>query len=514
MALIQWYETSVAITVKQLVETPHIGTRFHAGRAGGEQMINWAHSCEMPDPWSWLEPFDMLMTNGIGVPADPEEQSRYIDRLADAGISAITVGEGVGAPPISRAMVSAAERRALPILLTAYEVPFAAVARVVAEARTDAVERRRLMKTARIYESLRTATIEGRDAISLLEDLGAELGCRLEVIDIATWRGAFVPERRVAQAPRSVLRQTLDRCAGHLPAILRLDVDGHAAVAVPVPAQRPAALLASRFTDAVPELSVLQHVSTVAALELERLASERDALSRSGAELLGALLAGTLTTADAQAGLRRAGLSGDLVLATWSEPSPTVPLHQDLYARAVPHLLRAGDRDRLPLALIPDDDRLRRLLVDALGGDGPVGLSATIPSPARMPDAEREARWALHGARTDQATARYGEDEPAVWAFALERSEELAEHVLGPLTEYDRNHPTALVRTLAVLLCNNRSPSATAEQLFIHRQTLVYRMRRIEELTGRSLSSTEDVVELWLALRALEVIQGSRLLSA
>jgi purine catabolism regulator len=514
MALIQWYETRVAITVKQLVETPHLGTRFYAGRAGGEQVINWAHSCEMPDPWDWLEPFDMLMTNGIGVPDDPEEQSRYVDRLADAGISAIAVGEGVGAPPISPAMVSAAERRALPILLTEYEVPFAAVARVVAGARTDAAERRRLMKTARIYESLRTATIEGRDATSLLEALGAELACRLEVFDVSTWRNSFAPERCVAAAPRAVLRETLARCAGHLPAILRLDVDGQAAVAVPVPSQRPAALLASRFTDAVPDLSVLQHVSTVAALELEKLASQRDALSRSGAELLGALLGGQLDTAEAQAGLGRAGLSGDLVLATWPEPPRPTSLHQDLYARAVPHLLRAGDGDRLPAALIPDDDRSRRLLIDALGGDRAVGLSATVASPARVPDAVREARWALHGARTDQPIARYGEDEPALWAFALERSEELAEHVLGRLIEYDRNHHTALVRTLAVLLRNNRSPSPTAAELFIHRQTLVYRMRRIEELSARSLSSTEDVVELWLGLRALELIQGSRLLSA
>ena len=87
----------VAITVRQLVDTPHLRTRFHSGRAGGEQVINWAHTCEMPDPWHWLEPFDMLMTNGIGLPADPEEQARYLSRLADAGISAIAIGEDVGA---------------------------------------------------------------------------------------------------------------------------------------------------------------------------------------------------------------------------------------------------------------------------------------------------------------------------------------------------------------------------------------------------------------------------------
>jgi purine catabolism regulator len=107
---------------------------------------------------------------------------------------------------------------------------------------------------------------------------------------------------------------------------------------------------------------------------------------------------------------------------------------------------------------------------------------------------------------------RYGEDGASPWTLPLEESEELLEHVLGPLRDYDRIHQTELVRTLAVLLRNNRSPTSTAAELFIHRQTLVYRIRRIEELTSRSLSRTEDVVELWLALRAVEVVEGSTLL--
>jgi purine catabolism regulator len=36
----------------------------------------------------------------------------------------------------------------------------------------------------------------------------------------------------------------------------------------------------------------------------------------------------------------------------------------------------------------------------------------------------------------------------------------------------------------------------------VHRQTLVYRIERVEQLTGRQLQSTADVAELWLALQA------------
>lgn len=502
----------MAITVRQLVETPHLRTRFHSGRSGGEQVINWAHTCEMPDPWHWLEPFDMLMTNGIGLPVDPEDQNRYLSRLADAGISAIAIGEDVGAPPISPTMVSASERRALPILLTAFEVPFAAVARVVADSRTDLEERRRLTKTARIYELLRTATIDRCGAAHLLRELGAELGCHFEVLDLASWREAFAPARRASAAVRDVLRDALARCAGHLPAILRLELDGGVGLAVPVPARRPAALLASRFTDPQPELSVLQHVSTVAALELEKLSSERDALSRAGAELLADLLSVRLDTADALGRLASVNLKTDrLVVAAWrDEECERHAVHQELFARGVPHLLLLGGPGSIALALLPDTDDARAMLLESLPATCCVGLSAEVSQPERAAAATREARWALHSCAPQRSrVARYGTGGRLPWGFTLEGADEIAGHVLGSLVQYDRSHQSELLPTLAALLRNDRSPTRTAAELYIHRQTLVYRVRRIEQLTERSLSRTEDVVELWLAMKALEIVNGS-----
>ena len=49
------------------------------------------------------------------------------------------------------------------------------------------------------------------------------------------------------------------------------------------------------------------------------------------------------------------------------------------------------------------------------------------------------------------------------------------------------------------------SITRAAQRLNIHKQTLVYRIRRIEEITGRSLESTEDVTALWIALRSAQI---------
>jgi len=52
--------------------------------------------------------------------------------------------------------------------------------------------------------------------------------------------------------------------------------------------------------------------------------------------------------------------------------------------------------------------------------------------------------------------------------------------------------------------CNAQWERA-AQRLFCHRHTLRYRIRRIEELTGRDLGNARDRIEFWLALRGKEI---------
>ena len=82
--------------------------------------------------------------------------------------------------------------------------------------------------------------------------------------------------------------------------------------------------------------------------------------------------------------------------------------------------------------------------------------------------------------------------------------------ILGPLITRDAERGTDYVNTLRVMLSHNRSWQAAAAELHIHKQTLGYRIRKIEELTGRGLTRTDDVAELWFALRAHDVLGSAR----
>jgi purine catabolism regulator len=75
--------------------------------------------------------------------------------------------------------------------------------------------------------------------------------------------------------------------------------------------------------------------------------------------------------------------------------------------------------------------------------------------------------------------------------------------VLRPLTEFDAANQGELVATLYAYLSADCSVATVTKRLFVHRNTVRYRLDQIERLTGRSLATTVDRVQLWLALLAI-----------
>jgi purine catabolism regulator len=80
------------------------------------------------------------------------------------------------------------------------------------------------------------------------------------------------------------------------------------------------------------------------------------------------------------------------------------------------------------------------------------------------------------------------------------------ESVLGPIENSDERYAAELLRSLEAYIERNGHWERAAGDCYCHRHTLRYRIKRIEELTGRDLSRANDRVEMWLALRARELI--------
>jgi purine catabolism regulator len=496
----------VPLTVRGLTEIPTLETRLHAGAGGAERVITWAHSIELPNPWEWLEAGDLLMTVGLGLPAEPVQQVEYVARLSDVGVSGIALGDGFEFPPLSEEMVEAAERRAMPILYIGWNIPFAQISRVVAAANYGP-QLGRLVKAVRVYDLVREAVTTRASPLELFQQLEAETRCRLFVCSNDTGTVAF---GGTARPPKEAYAAFLDALHAHrskLPGFLRLAAGADTLLVVPVPTQRPTSLLALPEAD-VPPFAVLQHVATVAALELERMWSAREESRRLGSETLAQLLEGRLIQGTAAA-MERLGVgAGPLVMLalTNEDPQLLADLHNTLADAEVSNLLlRRAD---LHYLLVRDEESVVERVAELLPEGTCLGASEAFDDPTEAPMASQQAKWALGTATAKDPVARHGQRSSLFGPRSPAEAHMTVEQVLGALIDYDEQHNTELVRSLRVFLECNRSWKDATAALFVHKQTLVYRMRRVEELTARKLNDTADITELWLALRAHQQLAG------
>jgi DNA-binding PucR family transcriptional regulator len=89
-----------------------------------------------------------------------------------------------------------------------------------------------------------------------------------------------------------------------------------------------------------------------------------------------------------------------------------------------------------------------------------------------------------------------------------EASRMLAEQVLGPILALPARERDNYLDTLAAWYECGGSTTCAATELHYHRNTVHYRLRRIQELTGRSLSAPTDIAQLYVALEALRLNGG------
>lgn len=495
------------MTVKDILSLPYLGTRLVAGESGIGRAVRWAHSCEVPAPWEWLDHGDLLMTNGYSFPESPHDQVEFLKHLYEAGTAAIAIGEQREAPPLTPEACAFATEAGFPILSTAYGVPFSAISRAVA-AGNDREEQTRLMRTVRLYDRLREAVVDGLTGVALLERLGGDLHCELRVLDPLRGIEIVADGRALPDAASRAVVEAIAERRDELPALTRVVFNDELLMVVPVQSRRPAVLVARTRGGEGPSLSLLQHIATIAALQVERLTSQREEERRFGAELLASLVDGRVDSGVAQHQLTSRGLDGPLIMVACADEEPPggPGLHQTLADRSIPHLIL---RHAATLVLLPAQRETLAALREEVADGARLGISDPFEGPARVADATREAQWALAaGEREGKSLVHYGEDAPLFLPRTLGEADRIVETILGPLLEYDRGHRSELVKSLQVFLSCNRSWLQAAQELHLHKQTLVYRMRRIEKLTGRRLDNTEHVAELWLALRALELTSG------
>jgi DNA-binding PucR family transcriptional regulator len=137
-----------------------------------------------------------------------------------------------------------------------------------------------------------------------------------------------------------------------------------------------------------------------------------------------------------------------------------------------------------------------------------VGVSETYTRLDETPSALRQARLACAAATPGTTNlARFDEQLITVLLVsAPDVSQQVVRRILGRVLDLPDPDCGVVIDTMRIWLTAAGSTSAAAERLHVHRNTVRYRLRRLEQLTGRNLLNPRDVAELHVALECARML--------
>ncbi|MEV5847342.1 PucR family transcriptional regulator [Streptomyces sp. NPDC048179] len=515
-------------TLASLVHHSALKLTVRAGEDRLDVPVRWAHVSELADPVPYMEGGELLLITALKLDAeDPEAMRRYVKRLVGAGVVGLGFAVGVNYEEIPGALVEAAEQEGLPLLEVPRRTPFLAISKAVSAAIAADQYRAVTAGFAAQRELTRQALNAGPEGV--LSALAAQVDGWAALYDASGAVVATAPEwagRRAARLTAEVERLR-ERPAPASSVVGGPDNEDRVELHSLGTGRRPRAALAVGTASALGTAERYAVHSAIALLTLttERSRSLRAAEQRVGAAVLRMLLAGQPDHAR--------GVAGDLYGGLLDAPFRMIVADAggELLAGLTEAVESAAARAGEALLVVPEGERLVVLAADAGAAVGACVEYAAAREAARaVPEqggaAEEDDLVVGMSAPSGPiaAAAAYKQAEQAL-SVARRRGRVLVEHeqlasgsvlplladdavkafadgLLRALHEHDATGRGDLVASLRAWLSRHGQWDAAAADLGVHRHTLRYRMRRVEEILGRSLDDPDVRMELWLALKA------------
>ncbi|MEW2083005.1 PucR family transcriptional regulator [Streptomyces sp. NPDC005283] len=509
-------------TLASLVQHSALKLTVRAGEDRLETPVRWAHVSELADPVPYMEGGELLLVTAMTLDAeDREAMRRYVRRLVGAGVVGLGFAVGVYYDDIPEALVEAAKEEGFPLLAVPRRTPFLAISKAVSAAMA-ADQYRAVTAGFEVQRELtRAALAEGPDAV--VARLAAHIDGWAALYDASGAVVAAAPEwsaRRAARLTGDVKR--LRERSAPASAVVG-DTEDRVELQSLGTGRRVRGALA---VGTGAPLGTAERYAVHSAVALLTLSTERSralqaAEQRLGAAVLRMLLSGQQDHARAVAGDLYGGLLDApfrlLIAEPAGEPDPAAEHPLQVFAESLESAAaRAGEA----VLVVPDVDH--RLVVLAADGGAVVAACTSAYAEKEAEDAEvvvglsaptgpiaaagayKQAGQALSVARR-RGRALVEQEELAAGSIlpllADDAVRAFADGMLRALYEHDATGRGDLVASLRAWLSRHGQWDAAAADLGVHRHTLRYRMRRVEEILGRSLDDPDVRMELWLALK-------------
>jgi purine catabolism regulator len=524
-----------------------------AGEGGLGLPVRWVHISELVDPTPWLSGGELLLTTGMQLDTT-ERQREFAGRLADRQLAGLGFGTGFTHERVPEPLLEVAAEREFPVFEVPYEVPFIAVTEA---AFTQLVNEQYavLRRALAAQERLERIVLSERGLEALVGALAALIGAAVVVFDARgealmrhVFRRALEPGTLAMLQGEVRERARRREARAFVPSLehgnrgLALPVlsDGGPAGAAGQTRAAEAWLVALKDSGPLTDFDrlTLHQAVTIVALELLRTRVAGDTERRLAGDLLDALVRGELAGDDLARRLAPFGVHDSVSALVLTRPGSTrnlAPAEAALQAALREEAVRGliASTGSLTCALLPGlpeeelfslAERVAERTAEDLGGAAVrLGVGrAMAPGEARR--SFHEARCAVealamgdHGENGNGAATGAHKPEVATYKqlgsfqllLSLQDDEALrlfCDSILGPIEASEGHYGGELMRSLEAFIEENGQWERAARRLYCHRHTLRYRIRRVEELTGRNLGSARDRIEFWLALRGRELV--------
>lgn len=135
-------------------------------------------------------------------------------------------------------------------------------------------------------------------------------------------------------------------------------------------------------------------------------------------------------------------------------------------------------------------------------------IGAFYSSAHHVPHSYQEARETLKKSQNKIAMFQPQTVQNFLQHIPLDERKRFVQSALGALLALPSLEREPLLKTLQLYLIHQNQVTETAQVLYVHRNTVVYRLRKIEQLLGKSLDNADDVLTLRLALLFFPDIEG------
>ena len=498
------------VTLRRVMEKTPLGeARLLAGEAGLDKEVRETNIIEVPDTFRWMRGGEILFSAGYAFGGDGAQGAELIGALVKRRITALVLKPGKYMPVVPQEMITRADQLGFPLLEMPEDMPYS----VCMEATYDLLKDSRLFELRMVThlhnELLQAGIHDGiRGICSALEK---RLGRTVALWD-AAWRMCYGSERF------PLLDEQLKE--GVQSEKTRKTISSFYILPAETDAAGPKLFLGVQCAESSlqeSEMVVLHYAASLLSLEALREEELEQQYIRLNGTLLDNLLIGRRTD---PAILRRQlaeyhiGWYNNWVIFAFRDKNEELPERQlwhILRQRAREHEISflVTRKDNCLIGALFFDGKSRfdfRRLLEELPVEGKFGISRRGSKLADFASYAREAETALEvlcRVRLDQRVAALSElgiYYPLSEMQDLASMRQLFEQTLGAVTKYDRENESALLETLEQYFSCGCNLRMTAEKMFLHKNSVSYRLHKVEELTGRSMDDIQFRLELQLCL--------------